>query len=289
MDVNVLAATGSSPHAWGPLEDEVYLGHVLGIIPTRVGTTASRRRTARAGWDHPHTRGDHCLCGSRDRRGSGSSPHAWGPPAGRRHVPRPPGSSPHAWGPRLGELRVVVHPGIIPTRVGTTRGVPASTGCAWDHPHTRGDHAVRACSRMDVAGSSPHAWGPPCRTHPSRGTPGIIPTRVGTTRPVLQRIPPRRDHPHTRGDHDHVRPEAEGREGIIPTRVGTTPRECGRRTPRRDHPHTRGDHRKCRRCDPADPGSSPHAWGPLDISVPQVYKAGIIPTRVGTTRRRGRT
>ena len=152
-----------------------------GIIPTRVGTTGrlARRRGHEA--DHPHTRGDHavpllCLfCG-------------WG-------------SSPHAWGPRIESFSPFVLTGIIPTRVGTTHTQPSTLHVHRDHPHTRGDHAVRPSSSMACPGSSPHAWGPRGYTGELEMAYGIIPTRVGTTRTRAAPSWAATDHPHTRGDH----------------------------------------------------------------------------------------
>ena len=256
----------------------------MGIIPTRVGTTSSRRPPSRRQWDHPHTRGDHLEIAF--------------------HALSIGGSSPHAWGPQLARLTALEVAGIIPTRVGTTR-CPSTAGCqSRDHPHTRGDHALKLHERACLKGSSPHAWGPRhARCFPVL-LDGIIPTRVGTTfRDFLNSLSIR-DHPHTRGDHAGMNiaavesrgssPHAWGPplgvdedgagKGIIPTRVGTTEPRIASTTTFWDHPHTRGDHPEMDSRNSSARGSSPHAWGPPVRESPVEHAAGIIPTRVGTTR-----
>ena len=174
---------------------------------------------------------------------------------------------------------------------------------AGDHPHTRGDHDHRACSHGWSAGSSPHAWGPPCATRPEISWTGIIPTRVGTTSERRGSLKAPWDHPHTRGDHypnmapstclPGSSPHAWGPPracgcrrkvaGIIPTRVGTTACCPASGGTWRDHPHTRGDHDPSISIEKPWLGSSPHAWGPPQKLLEPDFQLGIIPTRVGTT------
>ena len=214
------------------------------------------------------------------------------------------GSSPHAWGPRHGRQTPTFEHGIIPTRVGTTPCPAWSGRTTRDHPHTRGDHPVVIGSGERKAGSSPHAWGPrPQLGGYFRGC-GIIPTRVGTTPGRSTSGSATWDHPHTRGDHGYPdtgsvtfegsSPHAWGPPhaaihgdfgcGIIPTRVGTTATLCSGRARRWDHPHTRGDHSGGCGASYRRAGSSPHAWGPRRRRKHPRREAGIIPTRVGTTR-----
>ena len=174
---------GSSPHAWGPRDVP---GHLLargGIIPTRVGTTSNRGSEKSLSKDHPHTRGDHQISEKSVSLRSGSSPHAWGPPAMRAGA-RPQG-------------------GIIPTRVGTTPSTARRRIPCGDHPHTRGDHQCMDVAKLGRRGSSPHAWGPHVVVRLVLVFVGIIPTRVGTTWSRCRRTSWRRDHPHTRGDHSY--------------------------------------------------------------------------------------
>ncbi len=70
---------------------------------------------------------------------------------------------------------------------------------------------------------------------------------------------------------------------IIPTRVGT--RTVFRTFQRhlRDHPHACGDKLcVCHKITPLK-GSSPRVWGQAQFPVLRVHRAGIIPTRVGTS------
>ena len=213
------------------------------------------------------------------------------------------GSSPHAWGPLCNQRTGAGRKGIIPTRVGTTAPAGCCPCAPGDHPHTRGDHYTITNESGAAEGSSPHAWGPRLLHGPRQAHEGIIPTRVGTTTPRRTRRGWRRDHPHTRGDHlfgfddissmegssphawgpPELRLPVHARRGIIPTRVGTTPKARRCAVPCRDHPHTRGDHATFASEGIAARGSSPHAWGPHDISGQGAGHSGIIPTRVGTT------
>ena len=151
----------SSPHAWGPHLDLGFTVPLVGIIPTRVGTTTRAGPYIGAGRDHPHTRGDHY---------PNMAPSTCFP-----------GSSPHAWGPQEPEDGDSVVMGIIPTRVGTTRPHRLAFPNVRDHPHTRGDHWGRGRASSASKGSSPHAWGPLGMTAKAVLKNGIIPTRVGTT------------------------------------------------------------------------------------------------------------
>ena len=215
------------------------------------------------------------------------------------------GSSPHAWGPRHLRRRRRLHRGIIPTRVGTTSRSRCAAARSRDHPHTRGDHTMLASSVYAMPGSSPHAWGPPFWGVLPAPVLRIIPTRVGTTFAGEQMPEVSGDHPHTRGDHRSPSssfrrrggssPHAWGplqdvvlealRLGIIPTRVGTTGAHPARWRRPADHPHTRGDHASWVEYTASTTGSSPHAWGPRRAKSLGSVRGGIIPTRVGTTRR----
>ena len=71
-----------------------------GIIPARAGSTQSRSPLCGRAWDHPRSRGEHCLGGLGQRRIGGSSPLARGAPYGPHLI--------YLWG------------GIIPARAGST-------------------------------------------------------------------------------------------------------------------------------------------------------------------------
>src|SRR5690606_37049009 len=112
---------GSSPLAWGEEDgDGVPLGE-LRFIPTRVGRGRTRRRSARTGPVHPHSRGERAPMRRARESLFGSSPLAWGEAEGAVGVGR--------------ALR------FIPTRVG--RGAPAGWGWTGSsvHPHSRGERA----------------------------------------------------------------------------------------------------------------------------------------------------
>ena len=90
---------GSSPRVWG----QVFLVPIpvitCGIIPTRVGTSRSRRNCSRNVEDHPHA------CGDKGMRSDKAL--------------RRPGSSPRVWGQATSSFVKLRRLGIIPTRVGT--------------------------------------------------------------------------------------------------------------------------------------------------------------------------
>ena len=91
----------------------------------------------------------------------------------------------------------------------------------------------------------------------------IIPIRMGSTRLGARDGRGRRDHPHTHGEH--------------PARAAARPR-------RRDHPHTHGEHSVEEAARETDRGSSPYAWGALDLYHTRLSTRGIIPIRMGSTK-----
>ena len=132
---------------------------------------------------------------------------------------------------------------------------------------------------------------------------GIIPTSVGNTAALLPELRKEGDHPHERGEHDRIggtvvtrsgsSPRAWGtqcsavasvdRHGIIPTSVGNTPYTHLSPLFTWDHPHERGEHASLPRCSGKTVGSSPRAWGTLQLSSANPAMEGIIPTSVGNT------
>ena len=94
----------------------------------------------------------------------------------------------------------------------------------------------------DIPGSSPRVWGQVCNTRICDYKGGIIPTRVGTSRPRQEHNLYYKDHPHACGDKSlylhfsrlslgsspRVWGQVMSRKstletvGIIPTRVGTS-------------------------------------------------------------------
>ena len=75
--------------------------------------------------------------------------------------------------------------------------------------------------------------------------------------------------------------------GIIPTRMGTSSvLVCGM-LDIRDHPHAYGDKSSTRESATQEAGSSPRVWGQATSIYEKVTRAGIIPTRMGTSFRQG--
>ena len=73
--------------------------------------------------------------------------------------------------------------------------------------------------------------------------------------------------------------------GIIPTRVGTSFFSCFFSDIAQDHPHACGDKSLTSSQRQSLPGSSPRVWGQEPPIIRLTLKAGIIPTRVGTSYR----
>ena len=178
------ATRGSSPRAWGTRSPSTRATSRSRFIPTRVGNTASPASPVGDQAVHPHARGEHVV--SAQRRAGGQRfiptrvgntcravptprwlsvhPHARGEhddPAEQRG--ERVGSSPRAWGTH--DLR---RPGaepdrFIPTRVGNTIQRSARRAELPVHPHARGEHARPKSATATAVGSSPRAWGTPCR------------------------------------------------------------------------------------------------------------------------------
>ena len=137
------SANGPSPRVWGLLRAPEVVTLKPRSIPTRVGTTSAPSPPRTRPAVHPHACGDYGRPSFGVSVAAGPSPRVWGL--------RPP--TPGGPGTRRS----------IPTRVGTTKGVPAE--------------------QVYEVGPSPRVWGlrflDPLE--PVRGR--SIPTRVGTTFP----------------------------------------------------------------------------------------------------------
>ena len=242
---------GSSPHAWGRLQE------VQGVLP--------------AGTVHPHMRGADFMRAIVDfqyarfiptcvgqipavvdtyRLHSGSSPHAWGrcrPARGsagqaavhphmrgadvrvfasRSRSISTSGSSPHAWGRCFASFKSVCADAVHPHMRGADQQHPRP-GPAYSpvHPHMRGaDNAISIC-RHYCDGSSPHAWGRfLCGIGSIQPSDGSSPHAWGrfSVLPDTETLWP--VHPHMRGadariDEYHI----EGKR-FIPTCVGQIPK-----------------------------------------------------------------
>ena len=151
-------------------------------------------------------------------------------------------------------------------------------------------------------GSSPRVWGQALFCISIKASVRIIPTRVGTSKIVLEENVATEDHPHACGDKYNNNdifilrrgssPRVWGQETviqfsqrgcrIIPTRVGTSNHLLGDFFRCGDHPHACGDKvfMPCVRSVPI--GSSPRVWGQDCDLAPDEVQGRIIPTRVGT-------
>ena len=170
---------------------------------------------------------------------------------------------------------------ITPTCVGNTSGGTSFGETSKDHPHLRGEYAMRSLITLVLIGSPPLAWGIlDNKTDAWLGV-GITPTCVGNTIQTLHGLKVLEDHPHLRGEYYFwcsliniwlgspplawgIHPmllNVKNGYGITPTCVGNTAVESHRSGFGQDHPHLRGEYPhpsifglRCR-------GSPPLAWG----------------------------
>ena len=162
-------------------------------IPTGVGKMVRSR--VRDVWeaDHPHGRGENKEPIGREFEQHGPSPRAWG------KSPPQTGVRPRA--------------GTIPTGVGKIFAARSATALSADHPHGRGENAMRSEGVNENHGPSPRAWGKCLSSALPADKTRTIPTGVGKIppRPPNPAVPP--DHPHGRGENDlghRARADASG-------------------------------------------------------------------------------
>ncbi|KPQ11918.1 MAG: hypothetical protein HLUCCO17_03745 [Saliniramus fredricksonii] len=135
-----LTRGGSSPRAWGTLDESRLRRLGKRFIPTCVGNTITSWSSRTRSSVHPHVRGEHNKCGLFRCVVVGSSPRAWGTrwdrnPSRRfpRFIPtcvgntpsrksqeRLDGSSPRAWGTHPEMISTTPQHRFIPTCVGNT-------------------------------------------------------------------------------------------------------------------------------------------------------------------------
>ena len=133
------SAHGSSPLARGLLEEEVYDGEAIGIIPARAGFTCGWRSCTAGTSDHPRSRGVYHLGGPLGWWSVGSSPLARGLPFPRTSL-------------LLGRR-------IIPARAGFTVSRDRRDEMGEDHPRSRGVYTASFYPAAYFVGSSPLARG----------------------------------------------------------------------------------------------------------------------------------
>ena len=207
---------------WGQAHSKHAVTRIVGIIPTRVGTSNIKITNNVIYKDHPHACGDKTKLSHSFHKSTGSSPRVWGQAYSGSDVTTPKG--------------------IIPTRVGTSLSLLPFGLSLWDHPHACGDKTFSKNTGRCLQGSSPRVWGQvegvPSRFIVYR----IIPTRVGTSSIARGEHKQVRDHPHACGDKINIglklylqqgsSPRVWGQASksmsagiisrIIPTRVGTS-------------------------------------------------------------------
>ena len=139
LEDKFIAFFGSSPRAWGILQQVLRWPKVLRFIPTCVGNTFP---TSAADWPctvHPHVRGEYASPDPRPCVQNGSSPRAWG----------------ILWESAAPWYAIR----FIPTCVGNTPSWRSPSVAATVHPHVRGEYLRSSPSRGRRVGSSPRAWG----------------------------------------------------------------------------------------------------------------------------------
>ena len=162
---------------------------------------------------------------------------------------------------------------------------------------------MRALLFSAVNGSSPRAWGTPCRKSSAGGNHRFIPTGVGNSR-ATHADPQRRPvHPHGRGELCLNRPlfplsygsspRAWGTPDLlltvsfsprfIPTGVGNSDYIGGVAAASTVHPHGRGELADWAERVRIHFGSSPRAWGTRLPDLPGIRIRRFIPTGVGNS------
>ena len=151
---------GSSPRVWGQEKNTGSAVRSTGIIPTRVGTSCSRKYYTKGGV----------------------------------------GSSPRVWGQEFVTVGLFAFARIIPTRMGTRVCYLGFVCLCQDHPHAYGDKQLSLTLSVMLRGSSPRVWGQVRAINSPLDIERIIPTRMGTSKQRYRNCHNRRDHPHAYGD-----------------------------------------------------------------------------------------
>ena len=104
--------------------------------------------------------------------------------------------------------------------MGTSSALIAAVRICQDHPHAYGDKSARVLTCLRQQGSSPRVWGQGDDSAVDRTSPGIIPTRMGTSSSEMYGYGSLEDHPHAYGDKNQVQ-----RNGL--QYIGSSPRVWG--------------------------------------------------------------
>ena len=118
--------------------------------------------------DHPHAYGDKYNVGGT--------------------TPSKKGSSPRVWGQEIYDKLTEMRARIIPTRMGTRTGQYTDLPGYKDHPHAYGDKSSRTNTAQKILGSSPRVWGQGLTKHICKKRLRIIPTRMGTSDYIINKI-----------------------------------------------------------------------------------------------------
>ena len=213
------------------------------------------------------------------------------------------GSSPLTRGKPTRATWQGTHPGLIPTHAGKTGSGSGPLLLAGAHPHSRGENLYPRPSSSCVRGSSPLTRGKPHRTVGGPGTPGLIPTHAGKTRPPARSPSRIGAHPHSRGEN-HGLPVGEGhvagsspltrgkqtpacarsrRQGLIPTHAGKTLGTSWAQLWVGAHPHSRGENIRGGLSEDLGGGSSPLTRGKHSPRAGYRASQRLIPTHAGKT------
>ena len=215
---------------------------VCGLIPTGVGNTHVQAEIGPRHGAHPHGRGEHLTLHAPVTKKAGSSPRAWGTPAGCTRSYEPVG--------------------LILTGVGNTARDRLPRPRLRAHPHGCGEHTGEFRAIDVDPGSSPRVWGTPAYQCHYHAQSRLIPTGVGNTTSSRTGSLSSGAHPHGCGEHvnhatSHMQwsgssPRVWGThsvmtvsmaaKGLIPTGVGNTFEPLREWTPNRAHPHGCGEH-----------------------------------------------
>jgi len=149
------------------------------------------------------------------------------------------------------------------------------------HPHACGELRARAPRTVQYTGSSPRMWGTLCVILDQFGVDRFIPTHVGNSKSISDKIVPSAVHPHAcgelpisiivDGDYAGSSPRMWGTRQVlvsvilflrfIPTHVGNSDPAHHRSTPGPVHPHACGELAGVARAKATPHGSSPRMWG----------------------------
>ena len=278
-----LSMWGSSPLTRGKQHVRRIDCEATGLIPAHAGKTGGNWQAVRPARAHPRSRGENTV-----------RPH------GRRGFE---GSSPLTRGKRAWRTRSLGIARLIPAHAGKTLSLQAYYPLPGAHPRSRGENTSQSKGATPEPGSSPLTRGKQARTHPPRGTKGLIPAHAGKTLAGNLQRDLHRAHPRSRGENTgysrcfiaragsspltrgkHGRgAAAHGRGGLIPAHAGKTTAAGADPPRRRAHPRSRGENTRTSNPSRVHAGSSPLTRGKLPQCSMSCSFSGLIPAHAGKT------